>query len=240
MPSHFDTLLLLARPAAGKSEIIHYLKSIPLAERLGRFHVGQIYQIDDFPMIWAWFEEDDILSRLGHPRLHSDEQGFFLDNTYWDVLIERIGLEYAKLRRDLDPSGQATMLVEFARGREHGGFQRAFAHLSPELLSRAAILYINVSYAESLRKNRQRSNPERPDSLLQHSLEDEKMERLYKDSDWEQLTGGLPLGWLEIQGQRVPYVVFENEDDLTTPGGEPLALRLQETLGILWQLYANL
>ena len=38
----FDILLLIARPAAGKSEIIDYLKKMPPEERMRRFHRGQV------------------------------------------------------------------------------------------------------------------------------------------------------------------------------------------------------
>ncbi|NPV75213.1 MAG: hypothetical protein HPY59_02440 [Anaerolineae bacterium] len=236
----FDVLLLLARPAAGKSEIIHYLKQIPEQERLKRFHIGVMDEIDDFPMLWAWFEEDDLLSRMRKPRLHSTPDGYFKKTYFWDLLIERISLEYQKRLRDYPfIPGEVTTLVEFARGSQHGGFRRAFEHLSSEMAQRAAILYVCVSYAESLRKNRRRFNPERPDSVLQHGLPDDKMERLYKDSDWDKLSGGADQGTLQIQGFNVPFIVFENEDDITTSGGERLGARLEETLGRLWKLYSS-
>ncbi len=47
----FEIILLIARPAAGKSEIIDYLKKIPLDVRVQRFHVGNFEGIDDFPML---------------------------------------------------------------------------------------------------------------------------------------------------------------------------------------------
>lgn len=237
-PKTFDVLILIARPAAGKSEIIHYLKNTLIAAREERFHIGKIDEIDDFPMLWTWFEEDDILSQMGEPRLHTTEDGYFRWTNLWDVLIRRISLEYQKRQRD-DASGAevVTTLVEFARGVEHGGFRRAFEHLSPQLLERAAILYINVSYAESLRKNRRRFNPNRPDSILEHGLSDEKMERLYAEVDWQELSGGKASGALPIQGMEVPFVVFENEDDVTTPGGEALGSRLESALQELWKRY---
>jgi hypothetical protein len=37
----FDIILLIARPAAGKSEVIDFLKQIPLEERIQRFHIGE-------------------------------------------------------------------------------------------------------------------------------------------------------------------------------------------------------
>jgi len=231
----FNVLLLLARPAAGKSEIIHYLKSVSVAERLRRFHIGRLDEIDDFPMLWAWFEEDDLLHTMNHPRLYTTPNGYFKQTYLWDLLIRRIVLEYQKHLRDRRAGEAVTTLVEFSRGNEHGGYQRAFQHLSPELLKKAAILYVRVSYEESLRKNRKRFNPDRPDSILQHGLPDEKMERLYRHDDWDELSGGKGLGQLELQGIRVPFEVLENEDDVTTGGGELLAARLDETLGRLWE-----
>lgn len=236
----FDILLLIARPAAGKSEIIHYLKTISPDERRQRFHIGMLDEIDDFPMIWAWFEEDHILADMGKPRLHTDEQGDFRWNYLWDVLIRRIALEYHKRQRDYPIHGQpVTAMIEFARGTEHGGFQQAFQHLSKEVLRRAAILYVDVSFAESLRKNRKRFNPERPDSILEHGLSDEKLERIYAEVDWHALSGGQPRGSLDIHGIAVPFVVFENEDDVTTQGGDALGARLEQRLNMLWELYSQ-
>jgi hypothetical protein len=235
----FDVLLLIARPAAGKSEIIDHLKKTRTDVRIQRYRIGHFDEIDDFPILWNWFEEDAILTELGHPRLYTDEDGYFLHTYLWDLLIELICLDYAKkLRDDPDYHDTKTAIVEFARGSEHGGFARAFEHISPEMAERMAILYIDVSWEESLRKNRARFNPDRPDSILEHGLPDEKMEALYRDVDWEEITEEDPH-FIEIQGVQVPYVVFENEDDVTTDRGPALARRLQERLGQLWKLYTE-
>jgi hypothetical protein len=235
----FDVLLLIARPAAGKSEIIDHIKKTRTDVRIQRYRIGNFDEIDDFPILWNWFEEDAILTELGHPRLYTDEDGYFLHTYLWDLLIELISLDYAKkLRDDPDYHDTKTAIVEFARGSEHGGFARAFEHISPEMAERMAILYIDVSWEESLRKNRARFNPDRPDSILEHGLPDEKMEALYRDVDWEEITEEDPH-FIEIQGVQVPYVVFENEDDVTTDRGPALARRLQERLGQLWKLYTE-
>ncbi len=218
----FDILLLIARPAAGKSEIIAYLKGVPPAERSRRFHIGSFDEIDDFPMLWTWFEEDALLGKMGHPRLYTDSEGYFLRTYFWDLLIERIGLEYQKKQRDLLPGAEpSTTLIEFSRGSEHGGYRSAFSHLSTQILEKAALLYVDVTWEESLRKNRKRFNPDKPDSILEHSLPDVKLERLYKEIDWEELSRDDPH-YLSVQGIRVPYVVFDNSDDVTTPRGEAL------------------
>ena len=235
----FDIVLLIARPAAGKSEVIDYLKKVTEEERTERFHIGAFQEIDDFPMIWTWFEEDDLLAGMGCPRLHSDEQGLFLHQYLWDLLVERIGMEYRKKLRDQPGYEQVfTTVVEFSRGTEHGGYRSAFSHLAPDMLKKMAVLYIDVTWEESLRKNRKRFNPEKPDSILEHGLEDWKLERLYKEADWEEVSRGDP-DYLNIQDIRVPYVVFDNADDVTSRRDQALGDRLERTLDVLWQLYKN-
>jgi hypothetical protein len=231
----FDLLFLIARPAAGKSEIVDYLRRVGVEERRRRFHVGRFEVVDDFPMLWAWLEEDTILSRMAHPRLHTDESGYFKFPYLWNVLVERLALEIEKRDRDRAPDRGITTIVEFSRGSEHGGYGEALRHFPEEMLQRAAITYVRISYQESLRKNRLRFNPDRPDSVLEHGLPDEKMERLYREDDWDVFSAEDPTH-VTVKGVRVPYAVFENEDDVTTARGDALGQRLEEILGRLWAI----
>jgi hypothetical protein len=231
----FDVLILIARPAAGKSELIGYLRSIGRDVRTRRFFIGDFEELDDFPILWTWFEEDHLLEQMGKPRLHTTPDGYFRHEYLWDLLIRRINLEYAK-RTVGNPlyHRDVSTIIEFSRGAQHGGYERAFAHLSSEIIDRAAVLYINVSYEESIRKNRRRFNPRRPYSVLEHGLPDDKMEFLYRESDWESFSAHDPR-YLHLERKAVPYAVFENEDDVTTTGGEPLGSRLEKTMHLLWE-----
>ena len=233
----FDILYLIARPAAGKSEIIDYLKRTDEKIRRARFHIGPFDEIDDFLMLWTWFEEDTILAQMGKPRLHTDADGYFKYGYLWHLLIKRMALDYDKLLRDRPGYHDTlTTIVEFARGSAHGGFSAAFSHFPAEMLRRGAILYIDVSWEESLRKNRKRFNPDRPDSILEHALPDEKLARLYKTSDWDTFSGADPQ-FITVNDVAVPYAVFENEDDVTTARGPVLGQRLEEALARLWETY---
>ena len=236
MPETFFPLIILnARPAAGKSELLHALKAMPVAERISRFHIGPLHILDDFLYLWSWFEDDDLLERVFHePRLHTTEDGYFLSNNLWHLLIRRLSLEYEKWKRDTPEDH--TVVLEFSRGAEHGGYEMAYQHLGQEILSLAACLYIDVTFEESLRKNRDRFNPQRPDSILQHALPDEKLERLYRADDWSSFSGGDPH-YLSIDDLHVPYVTFDNHDDVTTNGGEALYQRLESSLESLWSLW---
>src|SRR5574340_1369692 len=233
----FDTLLLLARTAAGKSEIIDFLTKIPLAERIEKYHIGALTVLDDFPMLWSWFEEDAILDQIGQPHLYTDADGYFISPHLWDVLSRRLCLYHRKWQRDTAGSTECqTALIEFSRGTEHGGYHRAFDHISPEVARKAAILYVDVSWEESLRKNRKRFNPNRPDSILEHALPDYRLEHLYKEVDWAEVIESNPE-YLQIQGFRVPYVIFDNHDDVTSQNGAALSQRLESSLARLLELW---
>jgi hypothetical protein len=241
----FDVILLNARPAAGKSEILDFLKKTPLEERMRRFHVGEVEEFDDFPILWEDFEDDDLYEKNGKPRLISNATftykgetlpGYnFKDKFYWNFLIQKLSRNYAKqLARKTDYHRTTTAIFEFARGSEHGGWREAYPHLSDDVLKKACAVYINVPWEESLRKNRKRRKPGMEDSILFHSLEDKKMEMLYKESDWEEFSKTDPH-FLSIRSFKVPYVVFENMPDKTTDLPPQLGPYLEETLGKLWK-----
>ncbi len=226
-----NVIFLLGRPAAGKSEIIDFLLKLDDKERRKEFYMGKIDEIDDFPMLWTWYEEDHILANtLNKPRLHTTNDGYFKYQYLWDLLIERISLEFEKHKRDIAGYlNDYTALVEFSRGKEHGGYKEAFEHVSEELLKQGAILYVDVPFEESLRKNKKRFDPSRPDSILHHSLSDAKLTKLYKAVDWKEFKGTNPE-FVEIKGIKVPYVIFDNKDDVTTNGGDPLRQRLKKNI----------
>ena len=214
MKNNFDVIILIGRPAAGKSEVIDFLKKTPLEERSRRFHVGEFEEIDDFVYVWETFEIDDILTRHGKPRVWSDEKYWFKDPFIWNVYIERINLAYRKrLAANAEYHKGMTGVIEFSRGGE-SGFGEAFSYLHEDILKRARIIYIKVPYEESVRKNRRRARPGQEDSILYHSLPDEKMEFYYKTNDWDTLAAKNP-NVIDIKGFKVPYAVFENMPEKT-------------------------
>jgi hypothetical protein len=211
----FKKIILLGRPAAGKSEVIDFLKRTPIEERKNKFYIGEIVEFDDFIYVWQTFEDDDIWDKKLHkPRKNTSSDYYFYDHDIWNFFIHKINLAYAKeIARNKNLHDTHTALIEFSRGGENG-FGEAFSHLSDEILKDAAILYISVSYDESVRKNRRRFRPELADSVLYHSLPDDKMEFYYKVNDWEKLTENKPSGYLNIKNYKVPFAVLYNEPEV--------------------------
>jgi hypothetical protein len=214
MATHLPILVLTGRPAAGKSEVIDFLKRTDVRVRAERFHIGVFEELDDFVYLWETFEIDDILSKHGRPRLWTDQHYWFKDPFLWDLYIERINLEYKKkIARSPTYHERTTTIIEFARGGGNG-ILGALSLLDDEILSKAALVYIKVSYEESLRKNRRRARPGEEYSILYHSLPDEKMEFYYKTNDWDSLAA-MDSDFIAVRGIKVPYAVFENEPEKT-------------------------
>src|SRR5437867_2593241 len=121
MSDNFDIVILIGRPAAGKSEVIDFLKKTPVDERSRRFHIGEFEEVDDFVYVWETFEVDDILTRNGKARIWTDEKHWFKDHFVWNLYIERINLAYRKkLAANTNYHQTKTSIVEFSRGGENG------------------------------------------------------------------------------------------------------------------------
>ena len=119
-------------------------------------------------------------------------------------------------------------------GKEHGGWTEAYPHLSDDVLKKACTVYIDVPWEESLRKNRRRARKGQEDSILHHSLEDLKMEMLYKDSDWEKFSSKDP-NYLMVRDFKVPYAVFDNMPE-KTDDPKKIEPHLEEILSKLWEV----
>ena len=230
-----DVIILIGRPAAGKSEIIDFLKHLPDEGRLRDCHVGPFTELEDFVYVWQTFENDDIRQRLGIGRRDTDEERFFLDDRIWDFFVERLDLDFRTMTAK-DPAFLTThsVSVEFSRGGNEA-YARALRHLSADLLDRAAILYAGVSFEESVRKNHRRYRPSEAGSILYHSLEDAKMERYYRIDDWASLSRGADSGYVQVCGIDVPFAVFHNGPEKTLDR-ELRRAELRRTTGTLARL----
>jgi hypothetical protein len=217
-PETFPYLLVLGRPASGKSEFIDYMSRTPAPERAHRYAIGDFGVLDDFVFLWQHFLQDDESEKQGKPRRLSkpSEFGYVVaSDDVWDVLTNDINTELAARWASDEQPGRTT-LVEFSRGRNHG-YQRSLSHLAPRLLQLGAILHIQVSFEESWRRNLARYDEKRRSGILTHSVPRAEMERTYGEDDWSAITGGKPNGYLHIRGNTVPFVTMFNEPESTDP-----------------------
>lgn len=224
-------LLLLGRPAAGKSELIQFLSALNADERARTYHVGPLRVVDDFPILWQLFVDDDLWEEVGRGRLHSRRAGenyAVAHDTLWPFLIAKLREELT--RRPAQPG--ETVIVEFARGGPTA-YRDALPVLSPQILKRAAILYLDVPFEESWRRNLARYDRARRAGVLTHSVPREEMERTYIRDDWASLAPARE-GYVLIGQERIPYVTVPNVPEPIT--GDDFARRFSPAFNRLWGL----
>jgi hypothetical protein len=236
----FRHLLVLGRPACGKSEFIDFLKHCPTPTREERLHVGRFEEVDDFPWLWEKFQEDILWEKAGYERQYTEEympgnpglapKGARLFDWCMVKFNDVIARQY--LGRE-EFFADSTLLVEFSRGGADA-FGRALRALDRAILEPAAILYIDVSREESWRRNVARYQEKLRHSILAHMVPRETYDYFYDVNDWKELTGGRPDGWLDVNGTPVPFVTMPNEPESTD--GTVLEERYAAALGRLWAL----
>lgn len=217
-PETLPYLLVLGRPASGKSEFIDYMSQTPPPVRAQRYAIGDFDVLDDFVFLWRHFLQDDDLEKQGKPRRLSkpSEFGYVVaSDDVWDVLIDDVNTALAAKWDSGEQSGH-TALVEFSRGKKYG-YQRALSRLDSRLLQQGAILYIQVSFEESWRRNLARYDEKRKSGSLTHSVPRAEMERTYGEDDWGELTNGKPSGYIHVRGITVPFATMFNEPESTDP-----------------------
>lgn len=298
MTAILDTVLLLALPASGKSEVRRYLASLDPDQARTQMHLGPTLQLDDYPYVHLMHVIDDAVVALGHESIfYFGPVRPFRDALEWGTLIELLNQDYARLiarqtldtpsaaellferlddararvglpralerlphrvwkavaravepeaRRELDLLNHTTsqdragrtIVLEAARGGPHGaafpltpprGYGYSLAAFSDQILSRASILYVQVSPEESRKKNLERGRPDGGGSILFHAVPLEVMLGEYGCDDMEYLVSQSDVrdtvridkvvaehDRFVMRSYHLPVAVFDNRADLTT------------------------
>jgi hypothetical protein len=144
----------------------------------------------------------------------------------------------ARNRQSAEGTAGKTIVIEAARGGANGsafpltppyGYDTAFQRLSPAILERSTVLYIQVDPTESRRKNIERGRPDGQGSILHHSVPMEVMLGQYGTDDMAWLLGQSDRPGtirvervVETHGKyatrvfHLPVGRFDNREDLTT------------------------
>lgn len=320
-PNFVDTVLLLALPASGKSEVRRYMMHVDRTKRIDQFRLADTVQLDDYPYVEYMREVDDALVELGEARrFFKGEDAGFQHGEDWGTLLQLVNDDYAvltnpslptptadpaalfaridvargkvgapvvfgpmseDLRRRLadrlqkktawvvhelfskrpDSLKDKTVVIEFARGGPQGssmplkaphGYQYSLSQLAPEILEKAAVLYVWVEPEESRRKNLARAIPHE-NTVLFHAAPESVMINDYGCDDIAYLmeTSSVPNTiTIEAHGKSYPLPIgrFDNRVDKTTfvreePSAwdpklvEELHAGLADGLGKMWSAY---
>lgn len=117
MTKQIDTLLLLALPASGKSEVRRYLGSVPADVCLTDFHMGPTTQLDDYPYVHFMLEVDKLVADVFRMKriFFQDKDQPFRDLYEWWTLIELLNEDYADLLKGQAEVPKAAAMHLFRR-----------------------------------------------------------------------------------------------------------------------------
>lgn len=142
MAENIETVLLLALPASGKSEVRRYLSHLTAQQCRSEFHLGPTTQLDDFPYVHLMRRIDDELERCGKPRVffHSSQRPF-INELDWGTLIHLVNEDYRDLvaKHAARPSSAAELLFDrIDSAGKKASIAPRLRTLEPSLLREAA------------------------------------------------------------------------------------------------------
>lgn len=138
----FKTVLLVALPASGKSEVRNFMANIEAERLMKEFHIGENLQLDDFPYVHFMRLIDNSLEDRGESRIFykSDADPFYNDYD-WGTLITLLNEDYERLmsRKAVNPESYAKEMFErMDRAAKGAGIEPRIAALDDGLIDALA------------------------------------------------------------------------------------------------------
>lgn len=139
MSRTIDTLLLLALPASGKSELRRYLARLEPDVAQRDLHLGPVVALDDYPYV-------HLMRRISEELLQMGEQTIFFPSRHrafsdpwdWGTLIQLLNEDYAALGSALPrPDSAGNWLLDrIDRAKERVGIAPVMRDLAPRVRDR--------------------------------------------------------------------------------------------------------
>ena len=147
MADIYETLLLLALPASGKSEVRTYLE----AKDPESFHMGPTIQLDDYPYVHLQLLVDEALEQIGQPRVFhppneapGQRNGPFFDPAELGGLVELLSEDFRELHAgtiEMPGRPAETLLERFDAASVRAGGKAKFAGMDADVLRRVAEIF---------------------------------------------------------------------------------------------------
>jgi len=134
MKNQLKTVLLLALPASGKSEVRRFLDTHTKDECRDLFGMGETVQLDDYPYVHMMRRiDEELIAMEATPCFFEDPQKSFIDPRDWGTLVELLNEDYEDLKtsRQLSVENPASWLLDrYIRARKIVGATQNLAELA--------------------------------------------------------------------------------------------------------------
>lgn len=177
-------VFLLGTPGSGKSEfyrcIVEKLKEGNLFKNFTR--------IDDFPKLWAIFQEDERTGQWRKCRLTEDSGYKVTDNTVWDDILKEVNRDVLKLMES--EISDTILFIEFSRPNYVHSILNNF---SKKILRQAIVVYLDVPFDICWKRNVCRHQKAIEAGSDDHLVSRKEMEETYGFDDKDMLKKKLPM-----------------------------------------------
>jgi len=181
-------IFLLGRPGCGKSEIFRRISARLKEERVA----DNFLRIDDFPKLWAIFQEDEKSGRWQHCRPTPDGGYKVTDNEVWDLILRQVNADVLK---EMRPG--RIIFVEFSRPN----YLASLKNFSEDVLKKSLIVYINCSFETCWQRNVRRHEAALARGTDDHLVSRQEMEETYLYDDRDRLLAEAPVPVIEIDNE---------------------------------------
>ncbi len=185
-------IFLLGVPGCGKSEF--YRRLVKRLKEAGSFN--NFARMDDFPKLWAIFQEDEKSGSWQRSRPTEDGGYKVTDETVWDDILKAVNKD---LSDNIEKYDDGTLLfVEFARPNYVHSIMNNF---SEEIIEQAIGVYLDVPFDICWERNVRRHEQAIEAGTDDHLVSREEMEETYGSDDKDKLKIELPFS-----------IIFVNND----------------------------
>ena len=154
MPRPIETLLLLALPASGKSEVRRYLAHLTPEQCRDEFNLGPTVQLDDYPYVHMMRRVSQELRKRGAGGVFFDSDELPMKQPLdWGTLVELLNEDFDDVvehRRSSPPAAAEWLLERFDQARRRVGSEAELDAL-PTKLRRELLRALEDEAAELLR-----------------------------------------------------------------------------------------
>lgn len=142
MTKLLDTVLLMALPASGKSEVRKFMANLTPEQCVNDMHMGPTLQLDDYPYVHFMHRVDDELKKRGCDYIfYGGSTRPFIDPFEWGTLIELLNEDYDDLvdSKIIEVESAAQYLFDrFDNARAKVGLERALGEIPYRIRKEAA------------------------------------------------------------------------------------------------------
>lgn len=185
-------IFLLGRPGCGKSEVFRRLTARLKEDGI----TDDFIRADDFPKLWAIFQNDEKTGKWSRCRKTHDGGYKVTDDNVWNDILKEVDRDVVSLQKP-----GRIVFIEFSRPN----YIQSLENFSGGILENSVIIYFDCSFEMCWKRNVARHEAALAKGTDDHLVSREEMEKTYLGDDKDDL----------LQNKKIPVFVVDTDEEGT-------------------------